>query len=49
MAGLTRRQFLARAAMLAAAAGVELDTLAPYLSAGSASAAPLADIPTTLL
>lgn len=49
MAGLTRRQFLARAAVLAAAAGIEFDTLAPYLSAGSANAAPLADIPTTLL
>lgn len=49
MAGLTRRQFLARASVLAAAAGIEFDTLAPYLSAGSANAAPLADIPTTLL
>ena len=49
MAGLTRRQFLARAAVLAAATGVPIDSLAPPISAASANAARVADVPTTLL
>lgn len=49
MAGLTRRQFFARAAMLAAATGIPIDTLAPSLGAASEKAAGGADVPTTLL
>ena len=46
MPGLSRRQFLAAASALAAATGLELETLAPTLAA---RAVPAADAPSTLL
>ncbi|CAN5146677.1 TIGR03767 family metallophosphoesterase [soil metagenome] len=45
MPGLSRRQFLTRSALLAVATGLDLEFLAPNL----ASAAPVGDVPTTLL
>lgn len=44
---LSRRQFLLRTALLAAAAGVRIDDLAPRLASAPTTSA--ADIPTTLL
>lgn len=46
---LSRRQFLLRSAMLAAATGLSIDDLAPRLARMAATAPPAADIPTTLL
>lgn len=48
MAGLSRRQFLARTALLAAATGVSFDRLGPLLHAESVRAASAVDVPTTL-
>jgi metallophosphoesterase (TIGR03767 family) len=50
MSGLSRRQFLARAALLAAASGLELDVLGRALAAGADPSAPPApsDAPSTL-
>lgn len=49
MPGLSRRQFLARAGLLAAATGLPLDSLGRTLAAEAAGTAPVGDIPTTLL
>jgi len=49
MPGLSRRQFLVRASTLAAITGLSLDVLGPRLAASAASAAPISDVPSTLL